>query len=345
MPKDELDNGLGLAAFVRGSSTEGDTPSQSDGKPSVSESTQEKTADTKPATTEPDKKEGKEKAPSPSDTESQVRSKVEEALAGKSDEKEAKEAPAAEKKDDTQPPAKEEQAKGSNWDSDENPFKAQSVSAMQRIAALEDQLRNTRNYSNEVNKQNRTLQRRLERMEKKIDGTYDPEEEKRLDAEEQKQAEQQGGSVEDEVFIAELKGTTKASLAMAYEKLGKEKVDAEIAEFDRLFKNNPLMMHRVTTSRRPIQEALKVLTEYRTAQKYGTGDLEELIQKVREEAKAELRPQLIEEVTKEIMSKLDLKNKETTGIRNVRGAARESVAERLGDGKDEDKPLNVLFPG
>jgi hypothetical protein len=144
--------------------------------------------------------------------------------------------------------------------------------------------------------------------------------------------------------IAELKGATIASLHMAYDHHGKEKVDAEIREFDRLFQNNPLMMHRVTSSRRPIQEALKVLNEYRTAQKYGTGDLTELISKIREEAKAELRPQLIEEVTKEIMGKLDLKNKETGGLRNLRGSGRESVTEKLSeDAKNEHKPLRELF--
>lgn len=331
------DNGLGLADFIRGGAkTEDVQTSSQDSKPAGENSDDAKVAtDAKDATGEHDKKEGSEKVkePSPSGQEAEVRSKVEEALKG-SENKETKEKPADKAKEE---PAKEEQAKGSTWESDENPYKSEVVKTRQQLA-------DTRRWSNELNKQNLGLQRQLQRLEKKIDGTYDPDEEKRRDEEERRIAAEQGFNPEEAQYVGELKGRTAASLADAYEKYGKEKVDAEIVEFDRLFKDNQLMMHRVTNSRRPIQEAMKILHEFRTAQKYGTADLEDLLTKVREEAKGELRPQLVEEITKEIMSKLDLKNKETTGIRGLRGAERESLAERNGDGKDEPKPLGQLFP-
>jgi hypothetical protein len=338
----ELDNGLGLEAFIKGSaSTEDATASsQESAKAAGDESTQDKTpsADTKTAATDTAKKEDSKKESSPSDTETQVRSTVEEALRGdKGEKKEAKETPADGKEKTDAAAGKEEQAKTSNWDSDENPFK-------QELTRTQQQLQAARSWSNEVNKQNLSLKRDMQRLEKKIDGTWTEADEKALADQEKAAGQQESISQEEMTQIAELKGATIASLHMAYDHHGKEKVDAEIREFDRLFQNNPLMMHRVTSSRRPIQEALKVLNEYRTAQKYGTGDLTELISKIREEAKAELRPQLIEEVTKEIMGKLDLKNKETGGLRNLRGSGRESVTEKLSeDAKNEHKPLRELF--
>jgi len=344
---DELDNGLGLADFIKGSAVTEDASasSQESGKTASDETTKDTpTTDAKIAATEKtETKEETKKESSPSDTETQVRQTVEEALKG--DKKEAKETPDA-GKDKTDATGKEEQAKTSTWDSDENPFKKQATETAQRLAAVEQQLLNTRSYATSVNGQNAALKRDMGRLEKKIDGTWTEADEKAA-ADQERAAQQEGViSPEETAAMAELKGATVASLHMAYDTLGKEKVDTEIREFDRLFQRNPLIMSRVTGSRRPIQEALKVLNEYRTAKKYGTSDLTELIGKIRDEAKAELRPLLIEEVTKEIMGKLDLKNKESGGLRNLRGSGRESATDQLSDAANNDhKPLSELFPG
>lgn len=336
------DNGLGLEAFVRGSdsSDEGATAPSHESEPvtTVDESAKPTTeTDAKPPSTEPDKKEGKEEKPSPSDSDARIKSEVDKAL-GTGDKKEAK--PEGEKPPE---PAKEEQPKTSTWDSDENPYRRQAGEAAERLSTVEQQLINTRNWATAVNQRNKLQERQLQRMEKKIDGSYDPEEDRRLEAEEQRLAETGGVSPEQAAAEAELKGATAASLHMAYEQQGKEKTNAEIREFDQLFQRNPVIMQRVVTSRRPIQEAMKVLGEFRTAQKYGTSDMMELIGKVKEEAIAEATPALVEKITKEIMGKLSLKDKETTGIRSVRGTGRESVAETL-DGGDEDDSLGKLFP-
>ena len=339
---DDLDNGLGLEDFVKGAAQPGDAPasSQESDKP-ADQSTEDKTAskDTPTATEKTDTKEDSQKESSPSDTETQVRSTVEEALKG--EKKETKQTPEAGKESKEKPDTagKEEQAKPSNWDSDENPYRQEALRNQQQLQAA-------RSWSNELNKTNLKLQKNMERLEKKIDGTWTEADEKAAADQEKTAVQQETLSSEEMSAMAELRGATAASLHAAYEKDGREKVDAEIREFDSLFQRNALIMNRVTSSKRPIQEAFKVLNEYRTAKKYGTSDMTELIAKVREEAKAELRPQLIEEVTKEIMAKLDLKNKETGGFRNLRGSGRESATEQLSDAaKNEHKPIEELFPG
>lgn len=340
MSQDELDNGLGLAAFIRGADDpEGATAPSQESAAGQEKPAETKTPDDDAAAPASEKKEGQE--PSPSDPETRKDGQEDKEKSAATDLKGKEPADAA---------GKEEQAKPSNWDSEENPYRGKLAEAEQRLNALAQQQKHTRDYASDLNKQNVQLRGHLDRLEKKIDGKW-------TDADEQAAAQEQAKSAaseardaeltaEDTAAIAELRGATVASLQMAYEKLGREKVDTEIKEFDRLFQHNPLIMQRVTSSRRPIQEALKVLTEYRTAQKYQTTDFGELIDKVREEAKAELRPQLIEEVTKEIMGKLDLKNKESGGLRNLRGSGRDSATEQLNDAaKNEHKPLSELFPG
>lgn len=351
----ENDNGLGLAAFVSGSKEpEGAAaPSQEAEKVQVTYAPEKTEKDAKPvATTETKPKEGKETKPSPSDSDSGIKTEVEKALAGGKKKAEAaktavkpedgtKTAAPADRQDE---PGKEEQAQKPTWDSDDNPYRKQASDAEQRLAETNQRLQQTRNFASEVNNANRTLRRQMERLEKKIDGTYDPEEEKRLDAEEQRTAASQAPTPEEAAHDAELRGATRASLHMAYETHGKEKVDAEIREFDQLFQRNPLMMHRVTSSRQPIQESMKILNEFRMAKKYGTADMTELIAKVKEEAIAEATPGLVEKITKEIMDKLSLKDKETQGIRSIRGGGRDAVAEHLSGDNADPKPLSVLFP-
>lgn len=330
------DNGLGLKAFVEGAGAAGDAAASSQASDTPADNSKETKAPTDtPKADESAKQEDSRAESSPAKPESSAAAKLDEALKKGGAEDKKSEA-AADGKDNTDAAGKDEQAKGINWDTDENPYR-------QEFAKTQQQLADTRRWSNELNKQNLALTRQLQRLEKKIDGTYDPEEEKRLEEQERRQAAEAEPGADEVANLAELRGATKASLHMAYEQHGKEKTDAAIAEFDKLFQRNPLIMQRVLHSRRPIQEAIKVLSEFRTAQKYGTTDLEALITKVRAEAERELEPKIVERVTKEIMGKLDLKNNETSGIRTVRGSGRNVVEEKLSD-KESPKPLSELFP-
>ena len=325
------DNISELAAFIAPAHTE-DAPASSQADEPAASTTVKSETKIETATAEPAKKEGEPK-PSPSDGKTSV------ADALKVDDKEKKATLAEGEKDKIAATALKEQTPKSTWDSDENPYKRQAGAAGARLQSVEQQLRDTRNFSNQVNAANQTLRRQMARMEAKIDGTFDPEKEKLLDAEEQDGL----ASPAETTAIAELKGATAASLHTAYEQHGKEKVDGEVREFDRLFQNNNLMMQRVMRSPRPIQEALKILGEYRLAQKYGTQNLDDLIAKVREEAVGEARPKLVEEITREIMGKLSLKDKENQGIRGVRGGSRESMS-AIAENNDEPKSLKQLFP-
>ena len=238
MPED-YDNGLGFDAFRTGGSTEdagASSPASESAEPAspVSEAKTETTS-----------------APEDSQESSPAA-----AAESQPADKPAEEAASA-------PPEGEKSS--SNWDSDDNPYKQEALKLAQRQ-------RDTAGWANEVHKQNLELKRHMERMEKKIDGTYDPEADKEPET-----------PPEEIASHAELQGATRASLYAAYDQHGKEKVDSEVREFDRLFMNNPAIMNRVTRSGRPIQEALKVLGEYRMAQKYGTADFTEIISKVRAE--------------------------------------------------------------
>ncbi len=55
-----------------------------------------------------------------------------------------------------------------DWDSDENPFK-------QRVATVEKQYNDTRQWARQEAAQRQKLQQQLDIISKKLDGTYDPE--------------------------------------------------------------------------------------------------------------------------------------------------------------------------
>ena len=321
----DLDNGLGLEAFVKGSEAAGDASAssqaaeqQAEGKGQSAESTEQSAEGSEQGGAKEDSK----SSPSePAGGEQPAESKEEKTEGG------------GQPAEGSTQPGKEEQAQTANWDSEENPYR-------QEAARLQERIVGANRWSNEVHKQNLELRRSLERLEKKIDGTFDPEEEQRAEAAERAAQ----GSPEDAAQLAELRGATVASLHMAYETMGREKTDAAVREFDSLFQNNPLVMQRVTASRRPVQEALKILSEFKIAQKYGTQDLTQMIEKIREEAVAQAMPALTEKITKEIMGKLDLKNKENGGLKHLRGSGRDSATEQLSEAaKNEHKPLSELF--
>ncbi len=334
----DLDNGLGLEAFVRGSEAAGDASASSQAVEPAKGIEQSAEGSTQAAEGKGQSAEGSEPGGAKEDSkESSPSAEGKEQATGNRQQatgKEEKTEGGGQPADGKPEPGKEEQAQTANWDSEENPYR-------QEAARLQERIVGANRWSNEVHKQNLELRRSLERLEKKIDGTFDPEEERRADLEAERAAQ---GSPEDAAQLAELRGATVASLHMAYETMGKEKTDAAVREFDSLFQNNPLVMQRVTASRRPVQEALKILSEFKIAQKYGTQDLTQMIEKIREEAIAQAMPALTEKITKEIMGKLDLKNKENGGLKHLRGSGRDSATEQLSEAaKNEHKPLSELF--
>lgn len=152
----------------------------------------------------------------------------------------------------------------------------------------EKRLKDTQSWGNEEHKarlaaeqRERDLKTRLERIEQKLDGTYE---------------EPRTPSPEQLTFDAEMKGKIKASHRAAVRKHGEEYVVNTVWKDDspymKLQAANPLVAQRVMASDDPVQEALDVLQEEADAKKYGRTS-EEMRKKIEEE----LRPQITKEVT------------------------------------------------
>ena len=212
-----------------------------------------------------------------------------------------------------------ERSAGVDWNSEENPYR-------QRHA-------DTVRWANEVNKQNLSLQKKLEIIEKKLDGTYDPEKDGK--------AEQPSAPNEEALPVAEQIGRAAASITAARQIYGKEQVDKDLQQFEKLFSRNRIISERVLGADLPAVEAIKVLKEYRFMQKYGD-DPDKMLENIRKEAETELVPKLTEKITKEIMARIDKKENLAKGIGELRDAGGPSNGEKS---VARSKSLDQIFDG
>ena len=230
----------------------------------------------------------------------------------------SKASPAAEAKSEEKPPleaAKEEakpkeevkavveekskekepsQAK-SNWDTDENPYRKRWKDAG--------------DYANRVNRENLEIKKQLEIVNKKLDGTYDPE-----------KAEPKAPPQEEILATGQALGRVGASLDAAYQIYGKEIVDKEVDEFNQLFEENPIVQQRVKGSNMPVVEAIKVMEEYRFIKENGP-DPKKWKENIRKALVEELTPIIREEESQKLMARLDKKENEVAGIGGARGSS------------------------
>src|SRR3990167_2357632 len=197
-----------------------------------------------------------------------------------------------------------------DWESDENPFK-------QKVSAIEKQYNDTRQWARQEAAQRQKLQQQLDIINKKLDGTYDPN------------VDEPKPDPEAVVLEAEAKGKMAGSLDAAYlhygkgdKKQGQEFVDKEITRYNELFSENVTVQGQVWSSPAPIFTALKILRDFDLTQKYGTNDAAELIEKGRAEAKSELEQELTEKIRKEVVDSIAMKNKAPTGINGARAATK-----------------------
>lgn len=225
-----------------------------------------------------------------------------------------KEEPKAEVKAEPKPSEiKKEEVKPSpsvNWDGDENPYKKRYL--------------DTQQWANGLNQQYLELKKNTEMINKKLDGTWNPEEEAKLSQPDPKQ-----------IFTqAEILGKVKSSSKIAAQKYGADKVQAMIfaegAPF-RKFDNDPYIQARVLSSDAPVLEAFAILEENEFRSKWGNDPktIEENIKKSHEE---ELTKTITENVTKQLMERLSLKEKQVTTVgeaRSAEGSPKESGAPTL----------------
>ena len=198
---------------------------------------------------------------------------------------------------------KEEAKPQPDWESQDNPYVKRHKDAG--------------SWANAVNQENLALKRQLaetthqfEVLNKKLDGTYDP-------------AKDDTKPLAPEAIASSAMtvGRAASSLAMAHEVYGKEAVESQLQEFNDKFGNHPLVQARVLSSDRPVMEALKVLKEARLFEKYGA-DPDKMIEAIRKEVETELTPKLREEISKEIMARLQNKDQAPKTLTEIRDAGR-----------------------
>ena len=204
-----------------------------------------------------------------------------------------------------------------NWDTDDNPHKQRAEDLAKREKAARD-------WATQINQQYMAQKRELEIINKKLDGTYDPQvDEPRIDPEQV-------------LKHARAQGAVQASIAAVVDKLGDVKTRAELDRFNQLFDANESIQHRVLNAASPMAEAIKVLNEWDITQKYGSTDVNVLVEKIKAEAVAEMRETIRKEEHQKIMDGIAMKNKTPNGVREMRQAG--------GDTKPAGpRPLSSFF--
>ena len=192
--------------------------------------------------------------------------------------------------------------------------------------ALAKELRDQAKANLKLGRENAELRRlvedlgkRSERIESKLDGTYNPVEELK-----------NAPSPEQQARHAEIMGRLKASYAAATDKYGKDEVDskvfAENAPYQELEKQHPWTSARVMGADSPVLEALQVLAEEDFFKTYGRDP-----KQIREKVKAEVLPELRKELLTELKNK---PGHQVQGLGDVRTGS---------EGKPAEKPAEVDF--
>lgn len=201
-----------------------------------------------------------------------------------------------------------------DWEAEGNPYKKR----------YED----TRDWATRVNGDAAETRRQLDIVNAKLDGTYDPA-----------KFEKPAPTTAEIQSEAEIKGKIKGSEMAAYQMYGgKEKVEAELKEFNDQFGSNEAVQYRVLRSEAPIIEALKVNREAAFIKKWGTNP-ESIETAIRKDHETAMEAKLTEKITKQIMTNLQKKDGASPTLTNVRG-----VGDR-GDNKSPagPTPLTQIF--
>jgi hypothetical protein len=253
------------------------------------------------------KAESQEKSTTPSPEKAEAKPEALPEPEAKAEEKSpAKEKPQEEAKAESKPAeAKEEKTEETKeavpkdpWDSPENPYKKRYEDTRQWARGVES-----------VNKQLQQLAHKTDVVEKKLDGTYDPE----------KDAIRLTPTQEESEFM----GRFNASLELAVEEHGEESINAKITEFNERFGANPIVQARVRMAKNPIQEGLKVLEEAGWAQKWG-GDKatpKSIEDNIRADEAAKWKAQIQTEVQKAIKERFDKVSEKPQTLSEVKGSA------------------------
>jgi len=250
------------------------------------------------------------------ETPSQEEKKEDSKESGEADQKESteEEKKGDEIKDDEKVETKDEkESPKTDWDSEENPYKKRHG--------------DTFKWANTVNQQNVDLKKTIDRLEKKVDGTYDPEVDK-------------GNEPTPEQIKAEgdLRGRVKASDVMAYDKYGKDETESFLNEFNEKFGNDQGIQYRVLASDAPTMEAIKIVKEAKFFDAYGR-DPDAIKSKMREEIEAEIRDDVVKDEKKKFAERMSNKEKGVQGVSDARSSSEKEK------GRPSVEPLSEVFSG
>jgi hypothetical protein len=190
-------------------------------------------------------------------------------------------------------------------------------------------------WANELSQQNAELKRMIDQqryqteiINKKLDGTYDPEK----DA-----PESQLPPPEVIAQTSETVGKIKSS-GMAAEKIyGQEQVEKMLYAPDAPFheiENNPIIRQRVLSADAPVIAAMQCVEEHLFYKKWGYTPTD-----IEKNMRSSLEQEIREKVTKEFTDKIQNKDKLPTGIGNARGVQQGAI-NQAGDGY---VPLSQIF--
>lgn len=206
---------------------------------------------------------------------------------------------------------------------EKKPEEAKTPSEVEALKAelkkISKQYEDTRNWATQVNQQKVEMERQFNVINKKLDGTYDPEKDERPAA-----------TTEQIASMAELQGRIKASEAAAREKFGDEAVDKYLADFDAKYKDNASIQTHVLLSPSPVMEGIKVLENEKWKEKWGN-DPETIEKRIREASLKEFEAKIDEMVNKKMKERLGLVEKQVTTVGDARGS-------------DSQKPSNNPIP-
>lgn len=207
----------------------------------------------------------------------------------------------------------EEVSEDSEWESESNPYKAKAEEMERRYVE-------TRNWTTQVNQELAELRKQQEVVGKKLDGTYDEDEESQApeSAELYRQQEQQS--------------RVNASIIAANQIYGEDVVQNTLFNEDapfRQFDNDAVVQGRVMAAEAPAIEAMNFMKEHNFFEKYGR-DPDEIVQKIRSELREEIEKELSDDVKNKFNKRLAISKKQISGVAAATGAP-DVTTKRKGD--------------
>lgn len=206
--------------------------------------------------------------------------------------KEEPEKPSSEEKVETEEKV-EEEVVSPDWETDDNPYKKR--------------FKDTREWANNQNQERTKLEKAVEILTKKIDGTY-------VEGEEEV-----GPSPEEIGADADYHGRLKASTKAVIERYGEKEVHDKLFADDSPFQvlsQDPTIYARVQNSEAPALEAMNVVKEDAFFSKYGH-DIDEIESNMIKK----LEPEITARLKKELKEKLKLQKEQPKGLTGLNSDA------------------------